>query len=115
AVRWRWRREPVAAPERWGAASAVDFRHGAGLMTASPPVRSEILPNGAGVCWMPALRKWAVVDGANRVHAYRVDEAAARELAARLPGRPPEPAPPAEPVPIPRSPAALPLPPATYL
>jgi hypothetical protein len=77
------------------------------------PARSEILPNGAGYCWLPALRKFAVVDSEGHVHGYRHDSEAARELAQRLPAHPAEPSP--EPTSISRSPHALPLPPETYL
>jgi hypothetical protein len=71
------------------------------------PVPSELFEhNGAGLCWVPLLRKYAVVDSIGQFHGYRVQLAAARELARSLPGVPhDEP----EPAPVSRSPHALPL------
>jgi hypothetical protein len=80
---------------------------------AAPPVRSEVLAhNGAGYCWVPTLRKFAVVGADGTLHGYRYDVAAARELAASLPGVPvDEP----QPAPVSRSPHAMPLPQVEYL
>jgi hypothetical protein len=82
-------------------------------MTAAqqPATTSEVYASGAGICWIPMLRKFAVVDSKGHLHGYRNSLDEARALAEGLPARAPKP----EPAAIPRSPHALPLAPTTYL